>query len=474
MTDDTTDHRAEEPPQLIPAEQNLYWIMATVYGAPNFDDYGSEKYEHRHEKNRSLWNRWVAPTLDGKTRASLIVKDILNENDFKGLNKEEEIDVLKAIRQRLGKNSESIPGAYGVNLSNTEFLYSDFSGFIFKDAMFSSAIFYKLSNFQDVIFLKSATFEDATFCEDVFFLGTSFSDWTNFRGAVFHESAQFGGAVFSWTVSFWGAVFFSRASFDGVTFSDLAIFDDAAFSQWANFAGATFSQTANFAVAAFSGRALFDRCRFDGGLWLTGAQFSSAPPTFHGAPMPQGAVLDAVAWPGTQAVLRLLSATERDGEERRELLSQARRAYETLKLAMAGHNRHREEHMFLRLEQEFVRAQDRMEGWWLSWLTGATFQVVSDSGWSLGRPLLAMLYVWIGGAAAMTAGVSLHWWDTLRLSFANLFAVSGLRRFWFPDAAALVDRMNDWAELVSGVQGIIGPILVFLFALALRNRFKIS
>jgi uncharacterized protein YjbI with pentapeptide repeats len=103
-------------------------------------------------------------------------------------------------------------------------------------------------------FAAKTSFRNATFSARADFSRVSFSAGADFLGATFSAGADFSLATFS-----------AEANFLGATFSAGPNFSGAAFSAGAEFLGATFSAGANFQVRLFSGGNItFKQCRFSG------------------------------------------------------------------------------------------------------------------------------------------------------------------------------------------------------------------
>jgi hypothetical protein len=60
----------------------------------------------------------------------------------------------------------------------------------------------------------------------------------------------------------------------------------------------------------------------------------------------------------------------------------------------------------------------------------------------------------------------------LGLSFANTFNALGFRRDLIDPQ--LLQALPGWLKVVAAVQTILGIMLVFLFGLAIRNRFRMK
>jgi hypothetical protein len=59
---------AEQTPSKIKAEENAWYLLATLYGVPVYSN------DELQAKNRAKWNRYFAGNLDGVTRTKLTKK----------------------------------------------------------------------------------------------------------------------------------------------------------------------------------------------------------------------------------------------------------------------------------------------------------------------------------------------------------------------------------------------------------------
>ena len=139
-----------------------------------------------------------------------------------------------------------------------------------------------------------------------------------------------------------------------------------------------------------------------------------------------------------------------------------------------------EAHFFFRGEMECKLKTSRG----LENLFYRAYKIVSDYGYSYTRPLVAIAFLWLIWTLIYTA----YFWSkadvetfapTLKafveaagLSFANIFAFFGFhRRFantteWSKEADLLI--------AFTGLETLLGFILLFLFGLGLRNRFRLK
>ncbi len=165
----------------------------------------------------------------------------------------------------------------------------------------------------------------------------------------------------------------------------------------------------------------------------------------------------------------------------RELARYHLRAYERLKLLMSDQKKHADEQMFLRRE---LACREMMEKSPVLRWGYRLFRLSCDSGWNPVRPAALLFWAWYGGwlaiwgsqvlgcdmAGICVEGGRLGVFQTATLSFSNLFGVLGIGRYFMAEELA---SLNAASEVVSGAQMIAGPVLLFLMALALRNRFRL-
>lgn len=117
------------------------------------------------------------------------------------------------------------------------------------------------------------------------------------------------------------------------------------------------------------------------------------------------------------------------------------------------------------------------------------YRKFSDYGYSYGRPLWWLIQLWLvwtlgylvfhhsnGGFSKLTEDFSVLWsdWDAVfdsaGLSFANIFVFFGFhKRFdmkWSGD--------SNWLIAFTGLETILGFILLFFLGLGLRNQFRLK
>lgn len=341
---------------------------------------------------------------------------------------------------------------------------ANFEGCTFSYGYFSWCVFGSGANFSRTQFNKEAHFNFSRF------------EQGNFQRAIFGDSnqdlkglaASFAGASFCDHIDFGGVKFFGRALFAGVD-SDLlpSRFPIDGDEQMMRFRNSF--MTLNFANAAFYSDANFDNRRFRWRSIFREVEFS-APPKFHGCEFHQDISFEDANFP---------PAT---GSE------EAVRAYRTLKLAFSKQQAIREEQRFFRLEMaEETLRETGVKRWFFK-----AYQVVSDYGFSVVRPmayLVALPFGWlmvlyaclslfslVPTGAFDEGGFSTTWSSQLlRWSLSNAIPIPGveiagkLRPALFGDG-----YLSVIALVLEIIQKLLSLTALFLSGLALRNLFKIK
>jgi hypothetical protein len=397
--------------------------------------------------------------------------------------------------------------------SNVYFYHATFSG----DAEFSRATFHGFASFEGATFCGDATFKYSTFISDAKFSSTSFSGSTYFDSSRFGGYAWFDGATiisFTW---FFNVTFSGDARFDGATFGKDAWFHEATFSGDAQFGGATFSGDANFNRATFSGDANFNLANFEKPVRWKDASFEKAaqftslrsntsfalkdtgfaqPPDFSEAQFHVPPVLDdmTVANPVRRRDFNwCLSDTEEDearqADPRPRLLQMARvadkqddyRKFRVLrKLATEAGDHQKEMEFFARETQcrRFWKDKPFGEGagrFWFGWL----YEKTSDFGRSFARPFVGLLFTWVF-FSYLYAILKTNTFDLVEAAYVSLrhtLLISGLSKTRSLDDAIETlygDKTPDPVAWLMVLQPFICVIWFFLFALALRNHFRIK
>ncbi|PZR86516.1 MAG: hypothetical protein DLM68_09635 [Hyphomicrobiales bacterium] len=143
-------------------------------------------------------------------------------------------------------------------------------------------------------------------------------------------------------------------------------------------------------------------------------------------------------------------------------------AYASLKLEMDRLKKHEDELDFFALEMQSRRV---LKGPWHGQRI-CLYGILSNYGRSYVRPLLAILAVIAVGVGAFWYFGALTPWQSLGLSATNTFNVFGFRKDFI--ASSVTSGFSPWLEVVSALQTVLGTILLFLFGLGIRNKFRMK
>jgi uncharacterized protein YjbI with pentapeptide repeats len=457
----------EPKPPKKEAEDNPWYLLATLYGVPE------QENQALQDRNRIAWNRYFAANLDEETRARLVHERGPPAEELTPFSQEELLEVATAFAERCKAPAKELAlqaSDAKIDFSNVKFEQDAFFGrYLFSWTHFVGAAFSGVAHFVGATFSGPAVFDGATFSGVASFYGATFSGGVSFDGAAFSCEARFGGATFPDVATFQGTAFSSRADFGGAAFSGPAFFSGAAFSGGAffrgaaTFRGAAFSGGAYFIGATFSGRADFCKVTFGettsfvnaemkGETFFDGAIFDKAPPRFFNAKLHQGTVWRSVTWP----------SKPKDKDYAGAFID----AYACLKLEMDRLKKHEDELDFFALELQSRRV---MLGPWWGWPI-FLYGVLSGYGRIYVRPLVALFVVVAIGAWAFWYFDARTCGEALGLSAANTFNVFGFRR----DFGLAIDTPLAWLTVLAAVQTILGTILLFLFGLGIRNKFRMK
>jgi hypothetical protein len=115
-------------------------------------------------------------------------------------------------------------------------------------------------------------------------------------------------------------------------------------------------------------------------------------------------------------------------------------------------------------------------GWPIGRPPIALYGLLSDYGRSYARPLYAHFAVAAIGALVLLLSDALSStlapWQSLGLSFANTFNVFGFRKDFFDSHC--IENLPAALKILAALQTILGVILLFLFGLGVRNKFRMK
>jgi Pentapeptide repeats (9 copies) len=201
---------APEMPELKPANENPWYVLATLHGE-QLDGAGWYNHDSElHARNRLDWNKWAAEALSENQRNALLA--------------------------RKGKDGSAI---YSTDELTPH--YGDAKR-EFVEKWCAECLKRGCSSGSPYPARPTINFEHATFSDDVSIKNASFIGTADFIYAIFIRRIRFDSTTFSGYTSFFGAKFsdsdyicfeddkFTNAKFTNVTFANVAYFESATFS----------------------------------------------------------------------------------------------------------------------------------------------------------------------------------------------------------------------------------------------------
>jgi uncharacterized protein YjbI with pentapeptide repeats len=407
-------------------------------------------------------------------------------------NKEEFDKALAAHRENNEHNFKCFvfPGHADYFKGATFTEWTSFFGASFNEGPdFSRADFKKGADFSGAAFAKGANFSDASFGNKISFIGACFTAKADFTGVTFAEIVYFLRTVFTEQADFNRAIFTRAAQFLGTRFKQVD-FSHATFTQGAEFVGVSFTEKANFFHAKFQGKTFFESVeelghttRIFSGTDVDFRRVTIEPLdglVFRNADLQQCRLLYTdlrkaeftdVKWPEIEGRSALRDQDEAlyKGKPPWSLIEQL---YRQLKQNYEDRRDYERAGDFHYGEKEMRRKNSRRGLWFF--LT--VYWLVSRYGERYWRPLICAVvllvictvgYVLLGLTPTKGAGLALDWkngWDWLRAALYSFQVMTLLKPI---DLEPI-----GYAKLVHAAESLLGPVLLGLFALALRQRLK--
>jgi uncharacterized protein YjbI with pentapeptide repeats len=290
---------------------------------------------------------------------------------------------------------------------------------------------------------------------------------------IFRKELSFVGAIFAGTISFKNCCFERRVNFFDANFERGAVFSGSEFLEAVNFAGAQFRIAALFDRVTFCGQISFYWSKNDRILDVSfrDAHFLNFIPRFHGRNFHPGSDFHGVTWP---------DIPKRNGHKKTQdtiedaLLEQIT-SYEYI--------RTQAEHIGqLELRKEMIRRElacraELAEPSFERYLRKA-YGWICDHGTSIGRPALALLCIWgftfaaWRGWAAQEAAVTT--WDVFYHTGGRMLPFVGGHAYVEEHTLKALRAAPHVLHFLSAMAAILSPFLLFLMALALRLKFRMS
>ena len=457
------------------------------------------------EQGEKAWNRWADKILAKRKVLKSAGKWIRGDqsqwnNETSSWHKKAKADFSNhSFKGDVDFSNFHFPG-------EVSFRSVNFQGNVY----FDSAKFHYDAEFWKVTFSKYCMFGDATFTKKAEFLEAEFKEFTDFRNVTFKNDAHFNLTKFSdWSI-FDSADFKGNVSFQGATFFDRAKFKDTKFKSEADFMEVTFTRSALFNNAKFEGVAIFLQCSFKSSVTFRESSFKkfaifravsgkglfslynvkfSNVPDFREAHFEEAPLFDSVEL----EPVRFQKLQAHDAETNFPSCWRALR-----RLAIQAHDYERELQFF---KGEIIARRGIEDKWTHAryWF-GRLYQLISDFGRSMGRPLLwlgislllfAIFYACQGPVECNQLLVKhVSCIDGSGDSRIVALGVSVINAFPFA-AISSSDLLNQYYACLYGIQEsepvipyvvtfasviqfFVSAVLLFLFFLAVRNHFRIK
>lgn len=446
---------------LRPAEECIWYVMATVAGVPKSSD-----DKDTINKNRYYWNGYMRSLLscdelermDGN--ANLFTINSLKE--VSKLTENDKVEIQNALDARGFKNKNQPNG-------QVSFQYLEFSEVLyFSDFIFTLPVFFTNSVFGESVFLNNAVF-----FEDGNFYNTEFQSYFHAEYVNFRKNVIFDDSKFLDHSIFKNTQFTGRADFKNTKFSKHISFYNSHFYGCAVFKHTWFVGPASFSTVKFEDKVNFSFSSFDTSMLFLNILFKKHPPNFLNCKFPDNINWEKSTWP-----------TQLNGLDDFELNLHVQ-AYERLSLMMSNLEKHHDKHRFYRLEMQARRALDPN---FFVRAANLFYEKISDYGYGFDRVLKWWTLNIFGGAALIYPWTSTPFGDSILgnfwlvfklacksvvVSLSNAHAFLGLQRGPLKDAySEFAITGGGWFNFVWGTQAILGVMLLFFVGLTLRNRFR--
>ncbi|MDC3394002.1 pentapeptide repeat-containing protein [Planktomarina temperata] len=290
--------------------------------------------------------------------------------------------------------------------------------------------------------------------------------------------------IFSEELNFNGAIFAQPISFTNCRFKRSVNFYKANFERAARFSGSKFLETVDFGNAQFRVAALFERVTFCGKIifyWSENesnllanfrkAIFKKMTPVFHGRNFHPAWDFHGVTWP---------KIPKRNGDKKTQDTIEDTLLYHITSYEYICTQAENIGQLELRKEmirQELACRAELAEPSFERYLRKA-YGWICDHGTSIGRPALALLCIWgftflaWRGWAAQEAAVTT--WDVLYHTGGRMVPFVGGHAYVEEHTLKALRAAPHVLHFLSAMAAILSPFLLFLMALALRLKFRMS
>ncbi|MYB54241.1 MAG: pentapeptide repeat-containing protein [Acidobacteriia bacterium] len=440
----------------------------------------------KHEQKARLWNGYIGwklpPGLRGETPRNGWPHYVVHAppGGWPELT-EDERSVLENLAQEYGGHPTWRERTYmdfvgssfesEVNLSDLTLIDADFSKARFHAGVqLEGSRFFMQACFSGTNFEAGARFHKTFFEADVHFNHVQFRGFALFESVEFNGGATFDRAGFESYVRFNDSKFVETHFSGGISVLNLASFKGVHFRGGASFRNVVFGEDPTRTVKRHRPRRLadFSDARFDAATDFRRAVFNG-PPAFFNCRLHEDTDFSRVEWPKAMP-------------EPREI-EYAIRAWERLELMMSQLEKPLDRHRFFRFK---MRARRLADGRFLR-VINYLFEFTSDYGWSVKRASLSWVAHWLvaGFVLFSNARQAGFGGDTLKLfiaalgtAFANAHAflsLAGPGGYLEGGRLLIEQHVHGGLLAIIGVtQAVLGPVLLFVLLLTLRNRFRLA
>jgi hypothetical protein len=289
----------------------------------------------------------------------------------------------------------------------------------------------------------------------------------------FSEALDLNRAIFLNTIRFTNCCFERGVDFFGADFKLGVLFSGSKFLDEVNFGQAQFRAGAMFDKVIFGGQARFYCQRPDDyfAANFNRAKFETMIPRFHGRNFHPGCLFHAVTWPeipkrnGPKRHVASIEAALRNHINSYEYIRV--QAEKIGQLAMRKEMIRRE--LACRAEAAkplFERYLRKAYGW------------ICNHGTSIGRPALALFGLWVFNFAAWQVWAAqkaaLTTWDVIYHSGGRMLPLVSGHAYVEPETLNAIRAAPQVLHFFSACAAILSSFLLFLMALALRLKFRMS
>ncbi|MBO6807459.1 pentapeptide repeat-containing protein [Thalassospira sp.] len=352
-------------------------------------------------------------------------------------------------------------------------------------ASFKSCHFKWSANFDESTFQNNAFFGNAVFEGTAIFNAASIGGLSSFRSAEFFSSSTFHETKFHGPSGFGLCQFHKHAFFSHADFCGTATFRLSSFHADVHFESTTFSKPANFSETFFGESTSFYSAQVHQSLDLTKSEFLYVP-DFRQMHCSEAPLFDEIII--KHGKYKKIKKPPFESTASQLSISAKYRALK--RLAIQGHDHKHEVEFFA----EELRSKRLMiykptdPNWWLS----HCFENLSNYGQSIVVPLLwwlltvavsALMYIATttpldalrSNRCVEGAGSQIN--SAYQLAFSKGLLIPSLSdRTIITQAYNCLygDIVPGIVSVISGIQSLASTILIFLFILGLRNRFKLK